>query len=74
MAISIAADIVPITGENRVFAKMGLNKLRKTKRQGLKILIPYEKLQNFTISNIVFEIAPKINAAGRISHGRLLWN
>ncbi|MCT3649198.1 single-stranded-DNA-specific exonuclease RecJ [Elizabethkingia anophelis] len=70
LAISIAADIVPITGENRVFAKMGLNKLRKTKRQGLKILIPYEKLQNFTISNIVFEIAPKINAAGRISHGK----
>ncbi|NAW49997.1 single-stranded-DNA-specific exonuclease RecJ [Elizabethkingia argentiflava] len=70
LVISIAADIVPITGENRVFAKMGLNKLRKTKRHGLKILIPPEKLRNFSISNIVFEIAPKINAAGRISHGK----
>ena len=70
LAISIAADIVPITGENRVLAKMGLNKLRRTKRHGLRILIPGDKLQNFTISNIVFEIAPKINAAGRISHGK----
>lgn len=70
LAISIAADIVSISGENRVFAKMGLNQLRKTKRKGIKILIPQEKLQNFTISNIVFEIAPKINAAGRISHGK----
>lgn len=70
LAISIAADIVPITGENRALAKMGLKKLRTTKRPGLKTLISPEKLRHFTISNIVFNIAPKINAAGRISHAK----
>lgn len=70
LAISIAADIVSMTGENRVFAKMGLKVLRKTRNMGLRLLIPDEKLSHFEISNIVFEIAPKINAAGRISHGK----
>lgn len=70
LAISIAADIVPITGENRVLAKMGLNFLRKTRKVGLRKLIPDEKLSTYNISNIVFEIAPKINAAGRISHAK----
>lgn len=70
LAISIAADIVSMTGENRVLAKMGLKILRKTRNLGLRLLIPEDKLATFEISNIVFEIAPKINAAGRISHGR----
>lgn len=70
LAISIAADIVAMTGENRVFAKMGLKRLRKTRKIGLRLLVPQEKLSTFRISNIVFEIAPKINAAGRISHGK----
>ncbi len=70
LAISIAADIVPITGENRFFAKLGLNELRKTKNFGLRALIPNQKLTNYGISNIVFEIAPKINAAGRIGHAK----
>lgn len=70
LAISIASDIVSLTGENRALAKMGLKRLRQTKRIGLKLLIPEERLKNFTTSNIVFEIAPKINAAGRISHGK----
>lgn len=70
LAISIAADIVSMTGENRVLAKMGLKTLRKTRNLGLRMLIPEEKLATFEISNIVFEIAPKINAAGRISHGK----
>lgn len=70
LAISIAADIVSMTGENRVFAKMGIKVLRKTRNMGLRLLIPEEKLSNFEIANIVFEIAPKINAAGRISHGK----
>ncbi|MBS1549315.1 MAG: single-stranded-DNA-specific exonuclease RecJ [Bacteroidetes bacterium] len=70
LAISIAADIVSMTGENRAFAKMGLKVLRKTPKLGLRLLIPKEKLSTFEISNIVFEIAPKINAAGRISHGK----
>lgn len=70
LAISIAADIVSMTGENRVFAKQGLKILRKTKNIGLRLLIPEDKLATFEISNIVFEIAPKINAAGRISQGK----
>ena len=70
LAISIAADIVAMTGENRVLAKLGLKTLRKTRKLGLRLLIPDDKLSTFEISNIVFEIAPKINAAGRISHGK----
>lgn len=70
LAISIAADIVSMTGENRVLAKLGLKTLRKTRKMGLRLLIPEDKISNYEISNIVFEIAPKINAAGRISHGK----
>lgn len=70
LAISIAADIVAMTGENRQLAKLGLKTLRKTRKLGLRLLVPEEKLSTFDISNIVFEIAPKINAAGRISHGK----
>lgn len=70
LVISIAADIVPITGENRTLAKMGLKKLRNTKRLGLKKLLNEKELKEINISNIVFGIAPKINAAGRISHGK----
>lgn len=70
LAISIASDIVAMTGENRVFAKQGLKFLRKTRKFGLRLLIPEEKLAHFEISNIVFDIAPKINAAGRISHAK----
>ena len=70
LAISIAADIVSMTGENRVLAKQGLKILRKSRNLGLRMLIPEDKLATFEISNIVFEIAPKINAAGRISQGK----
>lgn len=70
LAISIASDIVAMTGENRVLAKQGLKFLRKTRKFGLRLLIPEEKLAHFEISNIVFDIAPKINAAGRISHAK----
>ncbi len=71
LAISIAADIVAMTGENRVLAKLRfLKTLRKTRKLGIRLLIPEEKISTFDISNIVFEIAPKINAAGRISHGK----
>ena len=70
LAISIASDIVAMTGENRVLAKQGLKFLRKTRKFGLRLLIPEEKLAHFEISNIVFDIAPNINAAGRISHAK----
>jgi single-stranded-DNA-specific exonuclease len=50
--------------------KNGTENFRKTRNLGLRLLIPEDKLSHFEISNIVFEIAPKINAAGRISHGK----
>ena len=59
-----------MSGENRVLAKQGLKVLRKSRNLGLRLLIPEDKLATFEISNIVFEIAPKINAAGRISQGK----
>ncbi len=68
VAVSIAADIVPITDENKTLAYYGLEKLRTSPRIGLKVMIPEESKKRLTISNIVFQIAPKINAAGRIEH------
>ena len=70
LVVSIAADIVPITGENRVLAHYGLKQLRTEPRKGLKALMEVsDKEKNFTISDIVFGLAPRINAAGRIEHG-----
>ena len=69
VATAIAADIVPITGENRVLAKFGLDVINTSPRAGIKALIQNVKKQILTISDVVFTIAPRINAAGRISHG-----
>jgi single-stranded-DNA-specific exonuclease len=71
LAVSIAADIVPITDENRVLAYFGLKKLNSNPRPGLKALIEVAALRSeIEISNIVFGIAPRINAVGRIAHAR----
>ncbi|HRB71620.1 MAG TPA: single-stranded-DNA-specific exonuclease RecJ [Flavobacterium sp.] len=69
VATAIAADIVPITGENRVLAKFGLEVINKNPRPGIKALIKNVKKQELTITDVVFIIAPRINAAGRIKHG-----
>jgi single-stranded-DNA-specific exonuclease len=69
VATAIAADIVPITGENRVLAKFGLEVINNSPRPGIKALIQNIKKQELTISDVVFVIAPRINAAGRIKHG-----
>lgn len=69
VATAIAADIVPITGENRVLAKFGLDVINAFPRPGIKALIQNLKRQVLTISDVVFVIAPRINAAGRIKHG-----
>lgn len=69
VAVSIAADIVPITGENRVLAYEGLKRLNTNPRLGFQQMIPTNIKGNVNISNVVFSIAPKINAAGRIKHG-----
>ena len=69
VATAIAADIVPITGENRVLAKFGLDVINAFPRPGIKALIQNLKKKTLTITDVVFIIAPRINAAGRIKHG-----
>ncbi len=68
LAVSIAADIVPIVDENRTMAFYGLQKLEKSPRPGLASLLGENKKQKINISDIVFSIAPKINATGRLEH------
>ncbi len=69
VATAIAADIVPITGENRVLAHFGLQVINSDPRPGIKALIHQIKKQTLDITDVVFIIAPRINAAGRIKHG-----
>jgi single-stranded-DNA-specific exonuclease len=71
VAVSIASDIVPITGENRVLAYYGLKKLNENPLPGLKALKEIASIRNdLDISGIVFTLGPRINAAGRVAHGR----
>ncbi len=69
VATAIAADIVPITGENRILAYVGLQVINSTPRNGIKALLRQVKKDVLTITDVVFIIAPRINAAGRIKHG-----
>jgi len=70
VAVSIASDIVPITGENRILANFGLKKLNEDPRPGLKALKDIAGLRNeLDVSGIVFTLGPRINAAGRVAHG-----
>ncbi|MFO7938314.1 MAG: single-stranded-DNA-specific exonuclease RecJ [Bacteroidales bacterium] len=71
VAVSIASDIVPITGENRVLAHYGLKQLNEHPTEGLKAIIHLSNLvgRQITIEDIVFKIGPRINAAGRIESG-----
>jgi len=82
LAVSIAADIVPIIGENRIFAHFGLDKLNQNPRPGFLAMLQYANVfpkndsdnddnenaltRKLTISDLVFKIGPRINAAGRI--------
>ncbi|MCX6228302.1 MAG: single-stranded-DNA-specific exonuclease RecJ [Bacteroidia bacterium] len=71
VVVSIASDIVPLTGENRVLAYYGLKKLNADPSIGLKTLIKYAGMDGeFKISDIVFKIGPRLNASGRIEHGK----
>jgi single-stranded-DNA-specific exonuclease len=69
VATAIAADIVPMTGENRVLAHFGLQVINTDPRPGIKALIHQIKKKVLDITDVVFIIAPRINAAGRIKHG-----
>ena len=72
VAVSIASDIVPITGENRVLAYYGIKRLNEMPSLGLKSIIEvcHLKGKEITINDIVFKIGPRINASGRIQSGR----
>ena len=70
VVVSIAADIVPMIDENRVLSFYGLQQLNASPRIGLKALMDVaNRKDTFTISDVVFGLAPRINAAGRIEHG-----
>jgi len=69
-AISIAADIVPITGENRTLAFYGLKQINTSPRPGIRAMLEMTKVKKeLTITDIVFVIGPRINAAGRMESG-----
>lgn len=71
VVVSIASDIVPISGENRVLSYFGLQKLNQNPRPGLKALKEIAAIKNdLDISGIVFTLGPRINAAGRVAHAR----
>ncbi|WP_425389469.1 single-stranded-DNA-specific exonuclease RecJ [Ekhidna sp.] len=71
VAVSIASDIVPIVDENRILAFYGLKKLNQSPSAGLKSLIEISGKKNeFSISDVVFSIGPRINAAGRLTHAK----
>lgn len=72
VAVSIASDIVPITGENRILAYYGLKQINSNPSLGLKGIIDLCGLtyKNITISDIVFKIGPRINASGRMMNGK----
>jgi single-stranded-DNA-specific exonuclease len=69
VATAIAADIVPITGENRILTYFGLQVINSNPRNGIKAIIQGVKKKILTITDVVFIIAPRINAAGRMKHG-----
>ncbi|MBO6879381.1 single-stranded-DNA-specific exonuclease RecJ [Winogradskyella sp.] len=69
VATAIGADIVPIVGENRALAHIGLHVINTAPRPGMKAIIAEVKKEELTITDVVFIIAPRINAAGRMKHG-----
>ena len=74
VATAIGADIVPITGENRALAYFGLQVINTNPRPGIKAIINQVKKEELTITDVVFIVAPRINAAGRMKHGNYAVN
>ncbi len=73
VAVSIASDIVPITGENRILCQFGLDKLNHNPNNGLKELIRLSQLtgKEITVENIVFGLGPRLNSSGRLNHAEI---
>lgn len=69
VATAIGADIVPINGENRILAYYGLQIINSEPRMGIKAIFGEKKKTYYDIADVVFTVAPRINAAGRIKHG-----
>lgn len=69
VSTAIAADIVPLTGENRILSYYGLKVINGEPRPGIKALVHQIKKETLDITDVVFIIAPRINAAGRMKHG-----
>ncbi|WP_179375416.1 single-stranded-DNA-specific exonuclease RecJ [Winogradskyella wichelsiae] len=69
VATAVGADIVPIVDENRALAYLGLQVINTNPRPGMKAIINLVKKDILTITDVVFTIAPRINAAGRMKHG-----
>lgn len=69
VATAIAADIVPMTGENRALAHLGLKVINESPRPGIAA-ITFQLKKKLTITDVVFVVAPRINAAGRMKHGQ----
>jgi len=70
-AISIASDLVPIVGENRVLCYFGLEQLNKNPRKGIKAILDLANVKKeVTMNELVFTVGPRINAAGRLESGR----
>jgi single-stranded-DNA-specific exonuclease len=72
VAVSIASDIVPITGENRILAYYGLKQINENPSTGIKAILKISGIESkeISIEDIVFRIGPRINAAGRMESGR----
>ena len=70
LALSIGADLVDITGENRILAHHGMRKLRKTMRPGIRAMLHVANIDRVpnTVRDISFTLGPRINAAGRVGH------
>ncbi len=69
VAVSIASDLVKITDENRVLAYFGLQKIAENPHSGLRALLEfYKPKEEYSISDLVFSVGPRINAAGRVAH------
>ena len=71
VVLAIAADIVPIINENRILAHVGMQVINSNPRVGIHTILKNNNKKEFTISDLIFYVAPRINAAGRISHARL---
>ncbi len=72
VAVSIAADIVPMTGENRILTYHGLRRINSNPNMGLRAILRISGLsgREITISDVIFKIGPRINASGRMQSGR----